>query len=314
MSENLNLVDKAVTIMILADATMSNPNGDPDADNIPRTNYAGNGYMTGYCQKSKIRNVLANHVAFGELPADEYRLYDSRKNRSIQAAVNEVIAEYDVPTDNKKKKLDRDELDKRVAAARNALCRTFADVRWFGLVNTAYANTPNFSCIKGAVQVGDAMTYDPVHITELSITRGIVAKNEDEFDTKDKTMGRHSVIEYGLFHTLIQVSPAMAMENGVTWDDVNVLIDAILHMYEEDMSSARPSMNIRKVIAVYHSSRSGNCSRQTIEDAMVVKKKDGVTTPMFYGDYDVHFDRDKLPKCVTVKEYSIEVPEGKEIE
>ena len=266
--------------------------------------------MTGYCQKSKIRNVLANHVAFGELPADEYRLYDSRKNRSIQAAVNEVIAEYDVPTDNKKKKLDRDELDKRVAAARNALCRTFADVRWFGLVNTAYANTPNFSCIKGAVQVGDAMTYDPVHITELSITRGIVAKNEDEFDTKDKTMGRHSVIEYGLFHTLIQVSPAMAMENGVTWDDVNVLIDAILHMYEEDMSSARPSMNIRKVIAVYHSSRSGNCSRQTIEDAMVVKKKDGVTTPMFYGDYDVHFDRDKLPKCVTVKEYSIEAPEG----
>lgn len=314
MSENLNLVDKAVTIMVLADATMSNPNGDPDADNIPRTNYAGNGYMTGYCQKSKIRNVLANHVAFGELPADEYRLYDSRKNRSIQAAVNEVIAEYDVPTDNKKKKLDRDELDKRVAAARNALCRTFADVRWFGLVNTAYVNTPNFSCIKGAVQVGDAMTYDPVHITELSITRGIVAKNEDEFDTKDKTMGRHSVIEYGLFHTLIQVSPAMAMENGVTWDDVNVLIDAILHMYEEDMSSARPSMNIRKVIAVYHSSRSGNCSRQTIEDAMVVKKKDGVTTPMFYGDYDVHFDRDKLPKCVTVKEYSIEAPDGKEIE
>ena len=160
------------------------------------------------------------------------------------------------------------------------------------------------------MQVGDAMTYDPVHITELSITRGIVAKNDDEFDTKDKTMGRHSVIEYGLFHTLIQVSPAMAMENGVTWDDVNVLIDAILHMYEEDMSSARPSMNIRKVIAVYHSSRSGNCSRQTIEDAMVVKKKDGVTSPMSYGDYDVHFDRDKLPKCVTVKEYSIEASEG----
>lgn len=134
--------------------------------------------------------------------------------------------------------------------------------------------------------------------------------NEKVPKNKDRTMGRFSVVEYGLYHMYIQTSTKAILRNGVTEDDLKLLIQTILHMFDDDMSSVRPSMTVRKVVVVRQNRNSGRVRPTDIEDAMVAKLKPGVNNPTSFNDYDLEFKRDMLPDSVEVKEYTMDNPDG----
>jgi CRISPR/Cas system type I-B associated protein Csh2 (Cas7 group RAMP superfamily) len=180
------------------------------------------------------------------------------------------------------------------------------------------------SRIKGACQVSMPMSYDPIEIIPMTITRCCVAsdaerKGEDkgakkgvsidesddgvEKKTKDRMIGRRSIIRYGLYHMSIQINSAMAQRNGVTMDDVNLLIDALQHMFEEDMSSSR-ALTLRKLIVVEHTKPMGNAYRDTIERALAARLKQPNDAPTSYEDYEVTYHREMLPDEVKVTEYN----------
>lgn len=287
---------------------MSNPNGDPDNENAPRQNSEGFGYMTPECIKYKIRNVLNIMANFGEIDPDTNHLYCSPDTYSIESSIRECLGKK--PSDFKKLTFE-DEL-----TMRKKLCNYFVDARWFGMVNTSYSSYNTLGKIEGAFQLSFPMSYDPIRIASISNTRCCVSSdderkgNEKVPKNKDRTMGRFSVVEYGLYHMYIQTSTKAILRNGVTEDDLKLLIQTILHMFDDDMSSVRPSMTVRKVVVVHQNRNSGRVRPTDIEDAMVAKLKPGVNNPTSFNDYDLEFKRDMLPDSVEVKEYTMDNPEG----
>lgn len=243
--------------------------------------------------------------------------YGSPDTFSIERSVKECLE----PIIGKKTKGIPD--DQQLEAYKE-LCRYYYDTRMFGLVNTSYSNCSLLSRIKGACQVSMPMSYDPIEIIPMTITRCCVAsdaerKGEDkgakkgvsidesddgaEKKTKDRMIGRRSIIRYGLYHMSIQINSAMAQRNGVTMDDVNLLIDALQHMFEEDMSSSR-ALTLRKLFVVEHTKPMGNAYRDTIERALAARLKQPNDAPTSYEDYEVTYHREMLPDEVKVTEYN----------
>lgn len=303
-----NILKTPTTIEVVFDAKMSNPNGDPDNENAPRQNSEGFGYMTPECIKYKIRNVLNIMANFGEIDPDTNHLYCSPDTYSIESSIRECLGKK--PSDFKKLTFE-DEL-----TMRKQLCNYFVDARWFGMVNTSYSSYNTLGKIEGAFQLSFPMSYDPIRIASISNTRCCVSSdderkgNEKVPKNKDRTMGRFSVVEYGLYHMYIQTSTKAILRNGVTEDDLKLLIQTILHMFDDDMSSVRPSMTVRKVVVVRQNRNSGRVRPTDIEDAMVAKLKPGVNNPTSFNDYDLEFKRDMLPDSVEVKEYTMDNPDG----
>lgn len=202
------------------------------------------------------------------------------------------------------------------AEAENHFNISIGNARWFGMVNTSYSSYNTLGKIEGAFQLSFPMSYDPIRIASISNTRCCVSSdderkgNEKVPKNKDRTMGRFSVVEYGLYHMYIQTSTKAILRNGVTEDDLKLLIQTILHMFDDDMSSVRPSMTVRKVVVVRQNRNSGRVRPTDIEDAMVAKLKPGVNNPTSFNDYDLEFKRDMLPDSVEVKEYTMDNPEG----
>lgn len=303
-----NILKTPTTIEVVFDAKMSNPNGDPDNENAPRQNSEGFGYMTPECIKYKIRNVLNIMANFGEIDPDTNHLYCSPDTYSIESSIRECLGKK--PSDFKKLTFE-DEL-----TMRKKLCNYFVDARWFGMVNTSYSSYNTLGKIEGAFQLSFPMSYDPIRIASISNTRCCVSSdderkgNEKVPKNKDRTMGRFSVVEYGLYHMYIQTSTKAILRNGVTEDDLKLLIQTILHMFDDDMSSVRPSMTVRKVVVVRQNRNSGRVRPTDIEDAMVAKLKPGVNSPTSFNDYNLEFKRDMLPDSVEVKEYTMDNPDG----
>lgn len=303
-----NILKTPTTIEVVFDAKMSNPNGDPDNENAPRQNSEGFGYMTPECIKYKIRNVLNIMANFGEIDPDTNHLYCSPDTYSIESSIRECLGKK--PSDFKKLTFE-DEL-----TMRKKLCDYFVDARWFGMVNTSYSSYNTLGKIEGAFQLSFPMSYDPIRIASISNTRCCVSSdderkgNEKVPKNKDRTMGRFSVVEYGLYHMYIQTSTKAILRNGVTEDDLKLLIQTILHMFDDDMSSVRPSMTVRKVVVVRQNRNSGRVRPTDIEDAMVAKLKPGVNSPTSFNDYNLEFKRDMLPDSVEVKEYTMDNPDG----
>jgi len=172
--------------------------------------------------------------------------------------------------------------------------------------------------LRGLNKPFDPFAQKAMHDTMIGIsnTRCCVSSdderkgNEKVPKNKDRTMGRFSVVEYGLYHMYIQTSTKAILRNGVTEDDLKLLIQTILHMFDDDMSSVRPSMTVRKVVVARQNRNSGRVRPTDIEDAMVAKLKPGVNNPTSFNDYDLEFKRDMLPDSVEVKEYTMDNPEG----
>lgn len=280
---------------ILFDVENGNPNGDPDAGNMPRVDpETGYGIVTDVCLKRKIRNCI--ETICEDKPG--YRIY-VKEGIPLQRSDTEALKYVGIESekDMKKMKNDDPELDKKI---RDFMCQNFFDIRTFGAVMTTFVKGAlNCGQVRGPVQLGFARSIDSVVIQEVSITR-VVKTREKAAEDNHGEFGRKYIIPYALYRVDGYVSANLARKvTGFDDTDLQYLWKAIMNMFEYDRSAARGNMAVRKLIVFKHDSELGNAPAYKLFDTIHVQKKDGIVAPRQYADYEVIVDEDKLPEHVT---------------
>ena len=282
--------------VILYDVENGNPNGDPDAGNMPRVDpESGYGLVTDVCLKRKIRN----YVETVKEDSAGYRIYVKDGvplNRSDKEACEYVGVDADKLKDAKKKD---DKLDEKL---RDFMCRNFYDVRTFGAVMTTFMKGAlNCGQLRGPVQLGFSRSIDPVLPQEVTITRTAITTEADA-EKKGTEMGRKYIIPYALYRCEGYISANLARKTtGFSDDDLALLWEAIINMFENDRAAGRGKMAVRELIVFKHDSELGNVPAHKLFELVKAEKKDGVTAPRAYTDYVVTVENDKLPQGVTCK-------------
>lgn len=283
--------------VILFDVENGNPNGDPDAGNMPRIDpETGYGLVTDVCLKRKIRN----YVEDAKEDAEGYRIY-IKDQVPLQRSDGEALAYLGVDKDLKAAKKEDPTLDVKI---RDFMCRNFYDIRTFGAVMTTFVKG-NLNCgqVRGPVQLGFARSIDPILPQEITITR-IAITTEADAEKKGTEMGRKYIVPYGLYRTEGYVSANLARKvTGFSEEDLQLLWQAILNMFENDHSAARGKMAVRELIVFKHDSELGNAPSYRLFDAVHVQRADGVAVARQYSDYVVTVEED-LPAGVTCQRMS----------
>ncbi len=288
--------------VILFDVENGNPNGDPDAGNMPRIDpESGLGLVTDVCLKRKIRN----YVETVKEDAAGFKIYikeDVPLNRSDREACEELGIQE---TDEKKvtealKQLKKSDPDADVKL-RDYMCQNFYDIRTFGAVMTTFVKASlNCGQVRGPVQIGFARSIDPIVSQEVTITR-VAITTEKDAENKSTEMGRKNIVPYGLYRAEGYVSANLARKvTGFSEEDLELLWEAIINMFENDHSAARGKMAVRELIVFKHSKELGNCPAYKLFDAVKVYKKEDVVYPRSYQDYVVEVGKD-IPESVEVK-------------
>ena len=278
--------------VILFDVENGNPNGDPDAGNMPRIDpETGCGLVTDVCLKRKIRN----YVETAKEDAPGYRIY-IKDQVPLQRSDAEALAYLGVQGDLKAAKKDDPALDGKI---RDFMCRNFYDIRTFGAVMTTFVKGAlNCGQVRGPVQLSFARSVDPILPQEVTITR-VAITTEADAEKKGSEMGRKYIVPYGLYRAEGYVSANLARKTtGFSEEDLELLWQAILNMFENDHSAARGKMAVRELIVFRHDSELGNAPAYKLFDAVQVTRKEGVTVPRCYRDYTVTV-ADTLPAGVT---------------
>lgn len=280
----------------LFDVTNGNPNGDPDAGNMPRLDPETNqGLVTDVCLKRKIRNYVALEKSDAEgKPEQGYVIYMQEKS-VLNNQHKQAYAALGIEPEPKK-------LPKNEAKAHELtrwMCANFFDVRAFGAVMTTEINAGQ---VRGPIQLAFATSIDPVIPLEVSITRMAVT-NEKDLE-KERTMGRKHIIPYGLYRAHGFISAKLAERTGFSEGDLELLWRALINMFEHDRSAARGEMAARKLIVFKHDHPMGNAPAHKLFDLVKVQRVEGeVDTPArSFTDYEVSIDRDGLPTDVTIEE------------
>ena len=285
--------------VILFDVENGNPNGDPDAGNMPRIDpETGYGLVTDVCLKRKIRN----YVETVKEDAPGYKIYireDVPLNRSDNEALSYIGC---ANTDKELKELKKKDphADEKI---RDFMCSNFYDIRTFGAVMTTFVKASlNCGQVRGPVQLGFARSIDPIISQEVTITRVAITK-EDDAANKSTEMGRKNIVPYGLYRAEGYVSANLARKTtGFLEEDLELLWEAILNMFEIDHSAARGKMAVRKLIIFKHSTELGDCPAYRLFDAVEVHRREETVYPRKYQDYSVRIDRDAIPATVEVIE------------
>lgn len=279
--------------VVLFDVENGNPNGDPDADNMPRIDpERGFGLVTDVCLKRKIRNYV-EMVKEDEM---DYRIY-MKENVPLNCSDKEAYDFMGInPAEIKALKKEDPELYKKI---RDFMCKNFYDIRTFGAVMTTFKKDHlNCGQVRGPVQLGFAKSVDPVFPQQITITR-VAITTESDAQKKDTEMGRKYIVPYALYRVEGHVSANLARKvTGFTEDDLELLWQAILNMFENDHSAARGKMAVRKLIIFKHDSELGCAPAHKLFDGVKVKRKEGVEYPRSYEEYTVEI-ADKLPEGVT---------------
>jgi CRISPR-associated protein Csd2 len=286
----MSAINHRYEFVYLFDVTNGNPNGDPDAGNLPRLDPETNrGLVTDVAIKRKIRNYVALEKE-GESGHAIYMQERSVLNNQQKQAYAALEIEHEA------KKLPKDETKARELTA--WMCRNFFDVRAFGAVMTTEVNTGQ---VRGPVQLAFATSIDPVLPMEVSITR-VAVTNEKDLE-KERTMGRKHVLPYGLYRMHGFVSAKLAERTGFSGDDLQLLWRALTNLFEHDRSAARGEMAARKLIVFEHEHPMGNAPAHLLFDKVkVARVDDQASTPARgFADYKVQIERD-LPVGVTVTE------------
>ena len=278
--------------VILFDVENGNPNGDPDSGNMPRVDpETGCGLVTDVCLKRKIRNYVET-VREG---AKGYRIY-IKEQVPLNRSDAEALAYLGVNKDLKAAKKDDPALDGKI---RDFMCQNFFDIRTFGAVMTTFV-TGALTCgqVRGPVQLGFARSIDPILPQEVTITR-VSITTEADAEKKGTEMGRKYIVPYGLYRAEGYISANLARKvTGFSEEDLDLLWEAILNMFENDRSAARGKMAVRELIVFKHASELGNAPAYKLFDAVHVERAANVTTPRKYSDYVVTID-ETLPDGVT---------------
>lgn len=279
------MINNRYDFVMLFDVENGNPNGDPDAGNSPRMDAeTGYGFITDVCIKRKIRN----YVSLTKEGEAGYNIL-IKPDKSLNEKFTDAYIEEGLSLKQKGKNTDD------VKKARDYMCKNYFDVRVFGAV----MSTGDDPCgiVRGPVQINFARSLSPINIQDVTITRQ-ARTTEDRKATGETEMGRKSVIPYALYRAEGYISAAQANKNtDMTEEDVELLWNAIINMFEEDHSAARGKMCTRKLYIFKHDSILGNCPSHVLFDKIVIKEKDGVYVPRNFDDYEITLDKD-MPEGV----------------
>jgi len=277
--------------VILFDVENGNPNGDPDAGNMPRVDpETGCGLVTDVCLKRKIRNYV-EMAKEGEAGCRIYIKDQVPLNRSDAEALDYLGINGDL----KAAKKDDPEIDRKI---RDFMCQNFYDIRTFGAVMTTFVKGAlNCGQVRGPVQLSFARSIDPVVPQEITITR-VAITTEADAENKGTEMGRKYIVPYGLYRAEGYVSANLARKvTRFSEEDLQLLWQAILNMFENDHSAARGKMAVRELIVFKHDSELGNAPAYKLFESVQVKRKSDVEVPRSYHDYEVTVS-DELPSGV----------------
>ena len=278
--------------VLLFDVADGNPNGDPDAGNLPRVDpETGEGLVTDVCLKRKVRNYVAitkNGQPPHEIYVKERAILNDQHERAYKA----------LGIDLDKEKKGRKGGD-RTDDARRWMCGNFYDVRTFGAVMSTGINAGQ---VRGPVQLTFGRSVGPVVPLEHAITRMAVATREESEKQQgdNRTMGRKSTLPYGLYRAYGFVSPKLAEQTGFSEDDLALLWDALWNMFDHDRSAARGMMSTRALIRFRHGSVLGSAPANELFERVKVQRKDGVNAPRSFDDFTVQVRRDGLPTGVSI--------------
>ncbi len=295
-------VQNRYDLVYLFDITDGNPNGDPDAGNLPRIDpETGQGLVTDVCLKRKIRNYVG--LAHGEQPP--YEIYV--KERAVLNRQHDRAWEV---VDPKAKPADRKKMPKEEAKARELtrwMCNNFFDIRAFGAVMTTGVNCGQ---VRGAVQFGFARSIDQIVSAEHALTRCAVTTVREAEDEKRKgirTMGRKFTVPYALYRVHAYVNPHLAEQTGFSTSDLELFKQALGEMFELDKSAARANMRPCRCIAFRHDGKLGNARADQLFARVKIERKqaarDEKRPPRHFDDYDVRVDEADLPTGVTVEHW-----------
>ena len=285
-------LDNRYDFILLFDVKDGNPNGDPDAGNLPRVDAeTGKGLVTDVSLKRKVRN----YVGLLKEEQPPYEIYVKEKailNQQHERAYIAIGAEDLLKGDSKKRKGGD-----KVNEARDWMCQNFFDVRTFGAVMSTGVNCGQ---VRGPVQLTFARSVDPIFAQEHSITRMAVATEAEaeKQEGDNRTMGRKHTVPYGLYVAHGFVSAPLAGQTGFSEDDLELLWQALENMFEHDRSAARGEMATRGLYVFKHDSKLGNAHAHELFERITVAKKPGVQVPRTFSDYDVQVNDADLPQGV----------------
>ena len=295
--------------VVLFDVENGNPNGDPDAGNMPRVDpETGLGLVTDVCLKRKIRNYV--EAAKEDEPG--YRIY-IKENVPLEQSDKEALTYVgidDIKT-AKKKNPDADIDDIKTAKKKNPdadrmlrdfMCSNFFDIRTFGAVMTTFMKGAlNCGQVRGPVQLGFAKSIDPIAPQEVTLTRVAITTEEDALKKKTE-IGRKFIVPYALYQAEGYISANLARKvTHFSEDDLNLLWQAIINMFENDHSAARGNMAVRELIVFKHDSELGNAPSYKLFERVHVARKDPHSPARSYSDYEVHVDTENMPQGVTLE-------------
>ena len=270
---------------VIFDVENGNPNGDPDAGNMPRIDpETSAGLVTDVCLKRKIRN-------FVEIFKEDEPYYNIlvKPDKALNTKFTEAYEAIGEKTGQKGKNPEA------VRAARDYKCQNYFDVRTFGAV----MSTGNDPCgiVRGPVQISFAKSVDPIFTQDITITRQARTNESDS-----ATMGRKSIVPYGLYRADGYVSAMLAQKiTKFSEEDLELLWEAVINMFEHDRSAARGKMAVRELIVFKHSKELGDCPAYKLFDSVRVEKNEGVLYPRKYQDYTVTIDEACIPDSVEMK-------------
>lgn len=280
--------------VLLFDVKDGNPNGDPDAGNLPRVDAeTGSGLVTDVSLKRKVRNYVGM-VKKEQPPFEIYVKEKAILNKQHERAY-EAIGAGDLLKSEDKKRKGGD----KVNEARAWMCKNFFDVRTFGAVMSTGVNCGQ---VRGPVQLTFARSVDPIVSQEHSITRMAVATEEEaeKQDGDNRTMGRKHTVPYGLYVAHGFISSHLAAQTNFSDDDLKLLWESLANMFEHDRSAARGEMATRGLYVFKHESELGNTHAHSLFARIQPKLKNGSSVPRNFNDYDVSVISTDMPKGVTL--------------
>jgi CRISPR-associated protein Csd2 len=296
------IVDRRYDFVFLFDVTDGNPNGDPDAGNLPRLDpQTLQGFVTDVCTKRKIRNAVAALASRRPGCSLYFQTQDALYEDRILNRLHQKAHDAQGLKDAEKPKDKADNTRK----AREWMCQQFFDIRTFGAVMTTGVNCGQ---VRGPVQITFARSIDQIVPMEIAITRKSVTTDEEaERQAKSDgsitgTMGRKSTVAYALYRGHGFINPLLAKDTGFTNADLRLFFDAMVRMFDLDRSASRGLMALRKVVVFEHASALGSAPAHLLFDRVQVPELGPEKPPRKFSDYAVTIDREALPAGVKIYE------------
>ena len=279
-------LNNRIDFVYIFDIQDGNPNGDPDAGNLPRVDpETGLGLVTDVCLKRKVRN----YVQVAKQGQDGFDIF-IREGAILNNAIDQS---HEAP------KVIAAKAQDKASVARQVMCQRYFDVRTFGAVMTTGKNAGQ---VRGPIQLTFARSVSPINAMEHSITRMAVTteKEAQKQEGGNRTMGRKSTVPYGLYICHGFISANLAKQTGFSTDDLQLFFDALRNMFDLDRSAARGLMSARRLIVFEHSSELGNAPANLLFDRVTVTPNTDV--PRAFADYSINVNADNLPAGITIQE------------